>query len=99
MRGHRLATRWSLACALLLAAAPALGAGAIDEIVTPGAQAEVLGTGYGFAEGPAADADGNVYFSDGKNDAIHVYRPGKAVAVFVDDSSVPVGADAEQRKW
>ena len=47
----------------------------------------MLGSGYGFSEGPAADADGNVYFSDGKNNTIHFYQIGKAVQVFVDDST------------
>ena len=31
----------------------------------PNSQPEVLGSGYGFTEGPAADSRGNVYFSDG----------------------------------
>lgn len=59
----------------------------IDQIVAPDAEAKVLGTGYGFCEGPAADAQGNVYFSDGKNDTIHLYQPGKPVEVFVDNST------------
>jgi len=59
----------------------------LDDIIAPGTQAEVLGTGYGFSEGPAADADGNVYFSDGKNNAIHFYRTGHKVRLFVDDST------------
>lgn len=59
----------------------------IDQIVAPGTQPEVLGTGYGFCEGPAADAQGNVYFSDGQNDSIHVYEPGKGVRLFVNDST------------
>jgi len=68
---------------------PAVPAGAVelDDLVAPGTQAEVLGTGYGFCEGPAADAEGNVYFSDGKNDSIHLYRPGRGVSLFVDDST------------
>lgn len=63
-----------------------LQAAELSDIVEPGTQAEVLGEGYGFCEGPACDADGNVYFSDGKNDTIHYYTPGKPVTVFVDDS-------------
>lgn len=69
---------------LPVAAAPA--ADSLAGIVAPGARAEVLGAGYGFCEGPAADAEGNVYFSDGKNDTIHLWRPGRPVEVFVDDS-------------
>src|SRR5215216_7304697 len=30
-----------------------------------------LGTGYGFAEGPAVDRRGNVFFSDQPNDKIY----------------------------
>lgn len=59
----------------------------LDEILAAGAEPEVLGTGYGFTEGPAADAEGNVYFSDGKNDSIHFYRPGAAVSLFTDQST------------
>jgi len=59
----------------------------LDEIISPVTEPEVLGAGYGFSEGPAADARGNVYFSDGKNDSIHFYEPGKPVKLFVDDST------------
>ena len=31
-----------------------------------------------------SDAEGNVYFSDGKNDSIHFYQPGKPVTLFVE---------------
>ncbi len=59
----------------------------VEDIVPPGTEPIVLGTGYGFCEGPAADAEGNVYFSDGKNDSIYVYRVGKGVELFVNDST------------
>lgn len=59
----------------------------VADIVPPGTEPIVLGTGYGFCEGPAADAEGNVYFSDGKNDSIYVYRIGKGVELFVNDST------------
>jgi len=48
---------------------------------------EVLGTGYGFTEGPAADAKGNIYFSDGRNNSIHHYEIGRPVVPFVTDST------------
>jgi gluconolactonase len=63
----------------------------IDDIIAPGKQAEVLGAGYGFTEGPAADRDGNVYFSDGQNDSIHFWQPGKPPALFVGDSTDAIG--------
>ncbi len=48
----------------------------LDDIIPPRTQPEVLGQGYGFTEGPAADRDGAVYFSDGQNNSIHRWQPG-----------------------
>ena len=48
----------------------------LDNIITKGTDPEVLGDGYGFTEGPAADQDGNVYFSDGQNNSIYRWQPG-----------------------
>ena len=59
----------------------------LEEIIAPGTEPVVLGTGYGFCEGPAADARGNIYFSDGRKDSIHFYQPGRPVSLFVDDST------------
>ena len=39
-------------------------------IVAPGAKIEKLADGFQFTEGPAADAEGNVYFTDQPNDRI-----------------------------
>lgn len=44
----------------------AAGAG----IIAPGATLQKLGGGYEFTEGPASDAEGNVYFTDQPNDRI-----------------------------
>lgn len=44
-------------------------------IIPPSAQLERVYHGAAFAEGPAADADGNVYFSDCPNNRILLYRP------------------------
>jgi gluconolactonase len=63
----------------------------LDDIVTTETTPEVLGQGYGFTEGPAADREGNVYFSDGQNNSIHLWRPGRPVALFTDDSTDAVG--------
>lgn len=51
-------------CAANSAAGPAAG------IAAPGAAAEKLAEGFEFTEGPAADAAGNVYFTDQPNDRI-----------------------------
>ena len=56
----------------------------LDNLVAPGTKAVVLGEGYGFCEGPAADTLGNIYFSDGTKDTIHFYPYGQAVQKFID---------------
>ena len=61
---------------------PLVLAQSLNDLVAPGTKAVVLGEGYGFSEGPAADAVGNIYFSDGANDVIHFYAHGQAVQVF-----------------
>jgi gluconolactonase len=53
----------ALACSPL---APAAGKG----ILAPGAKLEKLADGFAFTEGPAADAQGNVFFTDQPNDRI-----------------------------
>jgi gluconolactonase len=63
----------------------------LDNIITPGTQPEILGEGYGFTEGPAADRNGNVFFSDGKNNSIHRWEPGQPVTLFTDDSTDAIG--------
>jgi len=59
----------------------------IDDLIGPGTKPEVLGTGYGFTEGPAADARGAVYFSDGRNDSIHYVELGKTPVLLTGDST------------
>jgi gluconolactonase len=41
-----------------------------ESIIAPGAHVEQLGSGFKFTEGPAADSEGNVYFTDQPNDRI-----------------------------
>jgi len=41
-----------------------------DGIIAPGATVEQLADGFKFTEGPAADAEGNVFFTDQPNDRI-----------------------------
>jgi len=55
--------------ALLILALSTAFAG--EGIVAPGATVEKLADGFKFTEGPASDAEGNVYFTDQPNDVIH----------------------------
>jgi len=59
----------------------------LDDLITSGTEPQVLGSGYGFTEGPAADARGTVYFSDGRNDSIYRVEAGKEPALFTGDST------------
>src|SRR6185295_19434664 len=56
---------------LLVTAAAAVSLhGADSKIIAPGAALEKLSGGFQFTEGPAADKDGNVFFTDQPNDRI-----------------------------
>ncbi|MDB5355708.1 MAG: gluconolactonase [Phycisphaerales bacterium] len=51
----------------------------INDILIPGEEWQVAAEGYKFTEGPAADAEGNLYFTDIPNDRIfHIDSGGKA---------------------
>ena len=67
MRSFRHAVLASLTISLLLNSAR-LGAAA--DVIAPGAKVEKLADGFKFTEGPAADAEGNVLFTDQPNDRI-----------------------------
>jgi gluconolactonase len=58
-----------LAPAFLVALGPA-GRAADNSVLAPGARLEKLAGGFAFTEGPAADAEGNVFFTDQPNDRI-----------------------------
>ncbi len=59
---------------VLFAAAVVLSAGLVSAtqpgVLAPGAQVERLADGLKFTEGPASDAEGNVFFTDQPNDRI-----------------------------
>lgn len=74
--------------ALLISAfAPLAFSQELSDILAPETKAVVLGTGYGFCEGPAVDPVGNIYFSDGAKDSIHFYPYNRPVQLFTDKST------------
>lgn len=59
----------------------------VTEILDPAADWEELSSGHGFTEGPAVDAQGNVYFTDVRLDRIHKIDHASAqVSLFLDQS-------------
>jgi sugar lactone lactonase YvrE len=58
----------------------------VMEILIPGENWEIVGDSYGFTEGPAADAKGNVYFSDIRNNKIYKVDHEGKVKQFAEDT-------------
>ncbi len=57
-----------------------------QDLVAPGAQVQKLAGGFRFTEGPAADAQGNVYFSDIPNNRIHIWTLDGKLKTFRENS-------------
>ena len=73
----------SLMLSGLLASAPA-GAAEKAGVVAPGAKLVLLGDTFSFTEGPAADAQGNVFFTDQPNNKIYKWSIDGKLSVFHD---------------
>jgi len=55
-------------------------------VVAPGAKVEKLAGGFSFTEGPAADAQGNIFFSDIPNNRIHKWSLDGKLSTFRENS-------------
>jgi len=75
-----------LAAWLVGLALSACVASAADELVAAGAKVEKLADGFSFTEGPARDAQGNVYFSDIPNARIHKWSLDGKLSTFRENS-------------
>jgi len=65
-------------------------------VVAPGAKVEKLAGGFNFTEGPIADAQGNIYFTDIYNNRIHKWSDGK-VSIFRENSGLANGLDIDDK--
>jgi gluconolactonase len=86
----------------LLAVACGLAARADDEdLLAPGAKLEKLAGGFAFTEGPAADAQGNVFFTDQPNDRILKWDVDGKLSTFLQPCGRANGLcfDAEGNLW
>lgn len=80
--------KWmNLKAALLFSACLAVaGAGFAQSPVVEGAEAEEVATGFIFTEGPARDAEGNLYFSDVVRAKIFKLTPEGELSTFLEKS-------------
>ncbi|MES2648671.1 MAG: SMP-30/gluconolactonase/LRE family protein [Bacteroidota bacterium] len=58
-----------------------------DSIVADGAVPVLISNQFAFTEGPAADKEGNVYFTDQPNNTIWKYNTGGKLSIFTDQSN------------
>ena len=81
---RNLITALCLALFTLAAAAQDLP---LSQILLPGEEWELVGDGYRFAEGPAADREGNLFFADYSSSIIYkVDHATKRITIFSDNS-------------
>lgn len=83
----------------------------IAGIIAPGAKVEKLADGFKFTEGPAVDAEGNVFFTDQPNNKIHKWSidgklstwhdsPGRANGLYFDKrGNLLACADMDNELW
>ena len=79
-------TKWHGLMILLVLAAAMVWSDAHASVVANGAKVEKLAGGFAFTEGPAADAQGNVYFSDIPNNRIHKWSLDGKLSTFRENS-------------
>ncbi len=92
---------WGLGMSVCLGLMLAGSAGAGEGIIAPGAELEKLSGEFRFTEGPVADADGNVYFTDQPNDRIMKWSVDGQLSTFLQPSGRSNGMyfDADQNLW
>jgi len=57
-----------------------------SRLIRKGARPVLISSEFKFTEGPAADADGNVYFTDQPNNRILTWTPEEGVSVFMENA-------------
>lgn len=81
-------------CSLILLAAlpllPLTGSHAA-ELIAPDAQVQEVASGFSFTEGPVADADGNLYFTDIDNNRIHIWTVDGQLQTFRENTNATNG--------
>jgi gluconolactonase len=76
----------AVTCLFLLVMVSGFRQDGLNEIIRKGAVPEKLADGFLFTEGPSADNDGNVYFTDQPNDRIMVWKSPGSLETFMQPS-------------
>ena len=79
-------TKWHGFMVLLILTGVMVWSVAEASVVADGAKVEKLAGGFAFTEGPAADARGNIYFSDIPNNRIHEWSLDGKLSTFRENS-------------
>lgn len=93
--------RYGILTCLILCTVYWSGIANADDLIEPGATVEKLSGEFKFTEGPAADAAGNVYFTDQPNDRILVWSVEDALSTFMQPCGRSNGLvfDEKGRLW
>lgn len=59
---------------------------ALEQIISPSEKIQLLSSQFSFAEGPASDAEGDIYFTDQPNNQIWKYDTGGKISLFMDST-------------
>lgn len=67
------------------------------QVVAPGASLQLVADGFAFTEGPATDAEGNVFFTDQPNDRIWKYDTDGKLSIFMEPAGRSNGLYFDRR--
>ena len=86
---HHIRSLVAVLCLVLPASAQDLP---LSQILIPGEEWELVADGYQFAEGPAADREGNLFFADSSADIVYkLDHATKKITVFADHTYLTGG--------
>lgn len=86
LQGHSFFMVASLLGSALTASLGAQATSGTETLIAPGAEVVKLAGDFTFLEGPAADAEGNVYFTDTRESRIHRYSLDGTVSTVRDNT-------------
>lgn len=83
----------------ILALSIMVGHLSLAQVVAPGAKLKLVADGFSFTEGPAADGNGNVFFTDQPNNRIWRYGTNGNLAIFMEPAGRANGLYVDQQGY